>query len=94
MSDSVCIIDFAGNARQAGHWCDWYPAEKVVRFGDYWCDVSDMPAKTEPTEEQCEAWAAKYADVSAAGFEAYLNNAAASERAGRMECLLVDTTTE
>jgi hypothetical protein len=72
---SVCIIDFAGNPRNPGMWCDWFPADGVVRFGGYWCDVPNMPSLAEPSEDECEAWAAQYADVSAAGFKAFIEAA-------------------
>jgi hypothetical protein len=73
--ESVCIIDFAGNQRDPGLWCDWFPNQNVVTFGGYWCDVPNMPATSEPTEDECEAWASQYAELSAAGFKAFIDAA-------------------
>lgn len=75
MSKSTCIIDFAGNARTCGMWCDYYPDEKVVTFGGYWCLVPDMPAEKEPTEEQCEQWAARFSKRTEVGFQHFLASA-------------------
>lgn len=67
---SVCIIDFAGNNRQPGCWCDYYPEEKITRFGGFWCDVPDLITEREPSEEECEAHAKKYEENC---FRGYLN---------------------
>lgn len=55
---SLCIIDFCGNDRTPGHWCDWHPETRIVIFGGAWgvVGVPDMPAPLEPDQEACEAW--------------------------------------
>lgn len=68
MTESVCIIDFAGNNKQPGCWCDYYPEEKTTRFGGFWCDVPDLVTKKEPTEKQCESHARKYEEQCLRGY--------------------------
>lgn len=76
MEESICIIDFAGNSREPGMWCDYWPERKVVTFGGYWCEVPDMPSDTCPTEDECEEWARGYANISLAGYAKYLRESA------------------
>jgi hypothetical protein len=60
---SVCVEDFCGYTA-LGHfpisfWADYYPAERVTRFGGDWCDVPDLHGD-QPTAEQCNEWAVKH----------------------------------
>lgn len=63
MSESTCIIDFCGNDRCPGHWCDYFPDRKVTTFGGAWgvVGVPDMPSDNEPSEDTCEAWVKQHA---------------------------------
>lgn len=57
--DSVCIVDFCGNARQSGFWADYFPGDAKTYFGGAWASVPPMPCDVEPTEGQVDAWVAK-----------------------------------
>lgn len=65
---SVCIIDFCGGYRSEkyGYFypvsmsADYFPDESLTYFTGLWCEVPPMPSPSEPTESQCEDWAAKY----------------------------------
>lgn len=65
--ESVCIVDWNGTVSKLGITvcvcADWYPSEKVCKFGGVWGDVPLMPCEEEPTEEQVEAWVRKYAEI-------------------------------
>ena len=69
---SVCIIDFAGNNRQPGCWCDYYPENGVTTFGGFWCEVPDLITKRQPSEQKCEAHAKKYREQSLRGYLKFL----------------------
>jgi len=56
----VCIVDFAGNNRDAGFWADWSPDDKRLYFGGAWTNVPSMPCEVEPTDEQAYAWVKAY----------------------------------
>lgn len=82
MEESICIIDFAGNSREPGMWCDYWPEHKVVTFGGYWTAVPNMPSDTLPTEEECEAWAAKHATITMEWYEGYVADMIKRESGG------------
>lgn len=68
---SVCIVDFCGrNSADHSHisfWADWYPDEKIVRFGGAWWGIPDMPwkAKRAPSDKTVTAWANKKKNTDA-----------------------------
>lgn len=64
-AESICIVDFGGSCWFIGepvvnYWADYFPSDKVVRFGGLWRTVPDMPALIEPTEAQVYEWVNKY----------------------------------
>jgi len=48
----ICIVDFAGNYKHDGFWCDYYPNVQLVEFGGKWCNIPDWEIDYCPTEEQ------------------------------------------
>jgi len=58
--DSVCIEDFCGYA-EPGHfftqfWADYYPSEKVVRFGGDWREIPNLKATRKPSLALVHRW--------------------------------------
>lgn len=61
MKDGICIEDFCGYA-EPGHfftqfWADYFPQERVTRFGGDWREVPDLPSQRKPTVNAVHKWA-------------------------------------
>lgn len=78
--ESVCIIDFCGNSRQPGMWCDYWIEQEIVTFGGYWRPVPDMPSKNAPTEDQCEAWASRFKDQCEMAYNKWIDDSVKEEQ--------------
>ena len=52
-NEAICIIDYAGNYKYPGFWCDYFPHEQIVKFGGDWYDIPSMKIDHQPTDDEC-----------------------------------------
>lgn len=71
-SEPVCVVDFCGRWNRipmVQFWADWYPADRIVRFGGWWEDLPPMPADSEPTDDDVTFWAAQHGETVGIPFD-------------------------
>lgn len=51
-TESICLIDFAGNMTENGFWADYFPETKEVVFGGKWTDIPNWKIDLCPTEDE------------------------------------------